>query len=513
YEVANVSQIPYYPFVFVVVFGCIATALVCLSNLLRAVKDNFIFQERPIASVLLAFIASTSILAFPFLLKQSEVEMGSITVSLVFIALMILLLILGFPVAFSMALVGVMGIWYLTEFQLSIDIVKMVTYDAVAHYYYCVIPFFILMGFLSLEAGIGTRLYNVGAKWFGQLPGGLAIGTIIGCGGFAAICGDSMATAATMGSVSVPEMNKFNYKASLSNGSVAAGGTLGILIPPSVGFIAYGIVTEQAVGKLFMAGIIPGIILMVCFALMIYSRALLDPELGPRAPKSTLLEKITSIKDIWQVMILFGGVIGGIFSGVITPTEAGAVGAVGALVIAMFSGVFSKEGFYRALLISTKMSGMIFAILIGVGLLGYFVTLTDLPMQLAENLKSIDVSKYVLLTLILMLYLFLGMLMNIIPMIMLTLPILFPTVMALGFDPIWFGVIMVIIMEMGQITPPVGINVFVIHGISGNVPMVEIYKGIVPFVLVQIAVIVLLTLFPEIVMLLPNSMDVLAPIN
>jgi len=198
---------------------------------------------------------------------------------------------------------------------------------------------------------------------------------------------------------------------------------------------------------------------------------------------------------------------------VITPTEAGAVGAVGALVIAMFSGVFSKEGFYRALLISTKMSGMIFAILIGVGLLGYFVTLTDLPMQLAENLKSIDVSKYVLLTLILMLYLFLGMLMNIIPMIMLTLPILFPTVMALGFDPIWFGVIMVIIMEMGQITPPVGINVFVIHGISGNVPMVEIYKGIVPFVLVQIAVIVLLTLFPEIVMLLPNSMDVLAPIN
>ncbi|MYE36544.1 MAG: TRAP transporter large permease, partial [Rhodobacteraceae bacterium] len=335
------------------------------------------------------------------------------------------------------------------------------------------------------------------------------------CGGFAAICGESVAAAATMGSVSLPEMKKYNYDDSLATGSVAAGGTLGILIPPSIGFVVYGIITEQSIGKMFMAGIIPGIILTTGFCLAVYVQCILNPKLGPKSKRFTLQQIARSIFDIWPVAALFAAVIGGIYSGILTPTEAGGVGASGALLIALFSKGFNRQKLFNALLEATTTSAMIFTILIGVGLLGYFVTLTDIPREFANFLGSLDVSRYVIFILILLLYLVLGMVMNIIPMMMLTLPILFPTVVGLGFDPIWFGVIMVIMMEMGQITPPIGINVFVIHGVAKkyDVRMATIYRGIIPFVIVEVLVIILLTIFPEITLWLPNSMDVLAPLE
>jgi len=286
-----------------------------------------------------------------------------------------------------------------------------------------------------------------------------------------------------VGSVSVPEMKKYNYDDSLATGSVAAGGTLGILIPPSIGFVVYGIITEQSIGKMFMAGIIPGIILTLGFAIAIYIQCLINPSLGPKAPKSTWREIVMSVIRVWPVAVLFAVVIGGIYSGIITPTEAGGIGAVGALIVAMFAPGFNRRKLFAALLEATTTSAMIFAILIGVGVLGYFVTLTDIPRDFADFLKGLDVSRYVIFVMILGLYLILGMVMNIIPMMMLTLPILFPTVLALGFDPIWFGVIMVIMMEMGQITPPIGINVFVIHGVAKkyDVRMATIFKGIVQY--------------------------------
>jgi tripartite ATP-independent transporter DctM subunit len=404
---------------------------------------------------------------------------------------------------------------YLIGNEVAFNVTKMNTYDAVANYFFVVIPFFLLMGFLILHAGIGAKLYNAGIKVFGRLPGGLAIGTVAGCGGFAAICGESVAAAATMGSVSVPEMKKYNYDDSLATGAVAAGGTLGILIPPSIGFVVYGIITEQSIGKMFMAGIIPGIILTLGFALAVYVQCKINPALGPKAPKATRTEILKSVFDVWPVAVLFAVVIGGIYSGILTPTEAGGIGAVGALIIAMFAPGFNLKKLFDALLEATQTSAMVFAILIGVGLLGYFVTLTDIPRNFADFLKGLEVSRYVIFVLILGLYLILGMVMNIIPMMMLTLPILFPTVVALGFDPIWFGVIMVIMMEMGQITPPIGINVFVIHGVAKkyDVKMATIFKGIIPFIIVEIIVIFLLTLFPGIVLFLPNSMDVLAPLE
>ena len=266
---------------------------------------------------------------------------------------------------------------------------------------------------------------------------------------------------------------------------------------------------------MFMAGIIPGIILTLGFALAIYIQCKMNPALGPKAPKSSPREILWSVINVWPVAVLFAVVIGGIYSGILTPTEAGGIGAVGALIVAMFAPGFSRHKLFAALLEATQTSAMIFAILIGVGLLGYFVTLTDIPVNFANFLKGLDVSRYVIFVLILVLYLILGMVMNIIPMMMLTLPVLFPTVLALGFDPIWFGVIMVIMMEMGQITPPIGINVFVIHGVAKkyNVRMATIFKGIIPFIIVEIIVIFLLTLFPEIVLYLPNSMDILAPLE
>ncbi len=510
---AGVTLIPLYPFYGIAAFGCGLITLVLLEDLMRGLGRIFKHQNRPWLWLGIILIVSISVLAFPALMKMGGVKLGSMTAGLLFLGLMLVMMLLGFPIAFSMGLLGILGLWYLTGFKISMGALGIAVYDSVSEYYLCVVPFFILMGLLCLKAGISRSLYRASHAWFGQMPGGLAVGTVLGCGGFAAICGDSMATAATMSSVSLPEMKKYQYDDSLATGSVAAGGTLGILIPPSIGFIAYGIITEQSVGQLFMAGMIPGILLMILFAVTIYIRCRKNPRLGPAAAASTMAQKIASLKDVWQVFLLFCVVIGGIYSGLVTPTEAGGVGAVGALLIAFLSKEFSFKGLLEALIGGIEMSTMILTILIGVTILGNFVTLTQIPMELAGFLERLDVSRYVLFVLILVLYLFLGMVMNIIPMIMLTLPILFPTIMALGFDPIWFGVIMVIMMEMGQITPPVGINVFVIHGVSEGVSMATIFKGVLPFLLVQILVIVILTFFPDIALYLPNAMDVLAPIG
>ena len=517
-EISDIIRMPFWMLYAVVAMGTLLLALTLtgllfthLSGLYQSTKNKASLWMMVLSIAVVAAIGATSGL----ILKAIAPDLSSPAIGMIYTVFLMIILLLGFPVGFSMAFAGLTGLFYLIGSDVAFNVTKINTYDSVAVYFFCVIPFFLLMGFLILHAGIGAKLYNAGIKVFGRLPGGLAVGTVAGCGGFAAICGDSVASAATMGSVSIPEMKKYQYDDSLATGSVAAGGTLGILIPPSIGFVVYGIITEQSIGKMFMAGIIPGIILTLGFAFAAYIQCVINPKLGPKSEKFTARQVAKSIVDIWPVGALFAAVIGGIYSGILTPTEAGGVGASGALLIALFSKGFNHKKLFAALLEATTTSAMIFTILIGVGLLGYFITLTDLPLSFANFLNTLDVSRYVIYVLILLLYLVLGMVMNIIPMMMLTLPILFPTVVGLGFDPIWFGVIMVIMMEMGQITPPVGINVFVIHGVAKkyNVSMATIYRGIIPFVIVEIVVIFVLTLFPEIVLWLPNSMDVLAPLE
>jgi tripartite ATP-independent transporter DctM subunit len=512
-ERASISMIPYTPIYIIAVIGYALVALVLFGQMLGYLAEMFKANKRPWLQASLMAVIAIALAILPLWLKFFNPDLPRSTVGIIFVSLLISVMLIGFPIGFSMAMMGLLGLWYISGIEVAFSVLRLNLHDAFAHYYICVIPFFGLMGYLCYESGIGARLFNAASKLVGRIPGGLAIATIFGCGGFASICGDSMATAATMGSVALPEMKRYRYDESLATASVAAGGTLGILIPPSIGFIAYALVTEQSIAKLFMAGILPGIILCLAFALMVYLRCKWNPALGPPGPSTSLKEKLSSAKDVWPIVFLIFLVIGGIYSGIMPPTEAAALGTIGALVVAVISGGLSRKKLIRAMHTTTEMTAMILVILVGVGVLGNFFTLTDIPSDLAGYLKNLNVSRYLLLAIILFLYVILGMLMNIIPMVMVTLPVLFPTIMALGFDPIWFGVIMVIMMEMGQITPPVGMNVFVIHGIAGGVPMGTIFKGVLPFVLVMVAVIVLLTIFPDIALLLPNAMDTLAEIK
>ena len=506
HEISDVLVWPYWPFFLITAIGCALLSFVFLAELLNSLAKVFLNTNRPYFWVIFILIITAGVVVSPLLFRSLSAGFKPATVGAVGIGFMLLLMFLGCPVAYSMGLTGVLGMWYLVGTDTVMGVIKMGVYDSIATFLFCTVPFFVLMGILCAKAGIGQKLYEAGHKWFGQLPGGLAVGTVVACGFFAAVTGDTVSGAATMGSVSLPEMKRYKYQDSLATGSVAAGGTLGVLIPPSLGFILYALVTQESVGKLFIAGILPGILLVIMFSISIIIRCKLDPALGPKGPKASFGEKIASIGHIWPVLFLFALVMGGIYTGLFTSIEAGGVGAVGALLLALKSKGFGRRQFFDALLTTVQLTAMVTAIMVGVSLLGYFVILTGIPTLLANFVSELNASRYVILTVIVIFYLILGMLMNIMPMILLTLPILFPTIKALGFDPIWFGVIMVILVELGCITPPVGMNVFVVAGIAKDVPMRTIFRGIFPFVIVELLLVVLLVIFPEIALLLPNAM-------
>ena len=504
-EIGVATGLPLFIFVLIVALGSGIVTIVLFIDFLRSQAQLIKTAERPWVGLLLTYVPAVAVMILPFLLKVFSIEMDPLTAGLLGMGFTICIMLLGMQIMFALGL--------MSGNDTAVQIVRMCVFDSVADYFFCVIPFFVMMGFLCFRSGISVSLYEAGRKIFGQLPGGLAIGTVFGCAGFASICGDSMATAGTMGSVSYPEMKKYRYKDSLATSCVAAGGTLGILIPPSMGFIIYGLIAEVSIGKLFMAGIIPGILLALFFSVIIVIRCLINPSLGPPGPRVSLKEKAFALKDVWPILVLFIIVIGGIYMGVFTPTEGGGIGTIVALLIGLAKRSLSFKDFIRACIESMALTSVIFGILIGVTILGYFITISEIPMRMAGIIVALPLSRWAIFAVILLLYVFLGMVMNIIPMILITLPILFPTIKGLGFDPIWFGVVMVIMMEMGQITPPVGVNVFVIASVAKGVPMSSIFKGVAPFILAMILVIVLLALFPDLALFLPNSMDTLAPIG
>jgi tripartite ATP-independent transporter DctM subunit len=512
-EIGVATGLPLFVFVLIVALGSGIVTVVLFIDFLRSQAELIRKAERPWVGLFLIYVSAVVVMFLPFLLKMFSIKMDPLTAGLLGMGFTIVLMLLGLQIMFALGLMGFLGLWYVSGNDTALQIVRMSVFDSVADYFFCVIPFFVMMGFLCFRSGISVSLYEAGRKIFGQLPGGLAIGTVFGCAGFASICGDSMATAGTMGSVSYPEMKKYGYKDSLATSCVAAGGTLGILIPPSMGFIVYGLIAEVSIGKLFVAGIIPGILLTIFFSILIIIRCLIDPSLGPPGPKVALKEKLLALKDVWPILVLFLVVIGGIYTGVFTPTEGGGIGTLVALLIGLAKRSLSFKGLVRACVESMALTSVIFGILIGVTILGYFITISEIPMRLAGIIIGLPLSRWAIFVVILLLYVFLGMVMNIIPMILITLPILFPTIKGLGFDPIWFGVVMVIMMEMGQITPPVGVNVFVIASVAKGVPMSSIFKGVAPFTLAMIFVILLLALFPDLALFLPNSMNVLAPLG
>ena len=432
--------------------------------------------------------------------------MSPVTIGLIGLFLLLLFMAFRMPIGIAMGLVGLLGLIYLRGWQQGLDMMSMVPYRTAAAYTLSTIPLFVLMGNFAFYSGVSQDLYTATRKWLGYLPGGLAMATMAGCAGFAAISGSSVANAVTMGTVCLPEMRRYGYHPRLATGCVAAGGTLGILIPPSIGFIFYAMLTTESISKLFIAGILPGILLTILFMLTIFISTRADPTLGPRGPSTSFMEKLTAIKDTWPVLIMFLIVIGGMYLGVFTPTEAAGVGAFVAFVFMLAKKGLSRQNLANSLLDTGKMAAMCFLIVTGANIFSYFIAFTRVPVVLANLVVGLHVPSLLIFALILVIYLFLGCVMDTIAMIILTVPIFYPVAMALGFDPIWFGVIIVLTMEMGLITPPVGINVFVISGVAKGVPLETIFRGIVPYLIAMIVCVAILTAFPQIATFLPSTM-------
>ncbi len=433
--------------------------------------------------------------------------MSLTTTGIIGIIILVLLLYSKMPVGFAMGFLGLMGFSYVVTFEAGLNLLARDIWDVFSSYNLTVIPLFVFMGQIAFHAGISRRLYDSAYVLFGHRRGGLAMTTVGACAGFSAICGSTNATAATMATVTLPEMKRYGYDMSLATGTVAAAGSLGILIPPSVIFIVYGILTEQSIGKLFAAGILPGILLCFLFLMTIYLRVLKNPSLAPPGPKTSFKEKFRSFAGVIETLILFALVMGGIFFGIFTPTEAAAIGAFLTILIAVFRKQLTWNAFVKSLADTTKISCMIMVIVTGAVIFGHFMAITRVPYELAEWVSSLPLPPHAVMGVIILVYLFGGCFMDALAMIMLTIPIFFPVVQTLGFDPIWFGVVIVLITEMGVITPPVGVNVYVVFGVAKDVPLENIFKGVFPMLLALLLCNLILLMFPQIALFLPNLMN------
>ena len=421
--------------------------------------------------------------------------------------ILFVLMMLRIPVGIAMGIVGIGGFGILAAVNPALNLLAQSPIRVATDYDLAVIPMFILMGCFATAAGMSRELFRAGEAWLGHRRGGLAMATVAACAGFAAINGSSVATAATMTSVALPEMRRNGYHPGFSTGVIAAGGTLGIMIPPSVIFALYGILTEQDIGKLFISGILPGLLAVVLYMIVIQIIGQLKPGLLPRGPKASWAEKLASLRDIWATVLLFAGIVGGMYGGVFTATEAAGCGACGALIIGILRGRLGWEEIKSSLVEAVRTAGSIFTIVVGAFLFGYFLVITQTPQKVSDFLTGLPVGPYGILVLILIMYLILGALMDELAIILVTVPIIYPVMMQLGFDPIWFGVIIVMVTTLGMVMPPVGINVFVINSIARDIPLWEIYKGVMPFILVDLIRLALLVLFPAIALYLPGHMD------
>jgi C4-dicarboxylate transporter DctM subunit len=431
--------------------------------------------------------------------------MSPAEVGLIGFALMLILILLGVHVSFALIMLGLAGLAILIGVEPALSSIAILSFERATEYEFAVVPLFLLMSTFVSSSDIGTEAYEMARTWVGQLRGGLAMATTVACGLFAACCGSSLASAVAMGKIAYPEMKRHNYDAKLNVGSIAAGGTLGILIPPSMGFILIGILTQLSVGKLFIAGVIPGILEVIFYMATIFILCRFNPKLGPPSPKTSLGQKFGSLKLTWPIVLLFLLVIGGIYGGVFTPTEAGGIGAFGALVISLVRRQINGYGFFECLLDTAKMSAMMIALIIGAFIFNQFLAVTRIPFVTSEYIVGLEINKYAILVIILVLYVILGMIFDIYAILVITLPILFPTMVALGFNPIWYSVIMVRIIEIGLVTPPFGINLFGLSGVV-DAPIGTLYRGVIPFVIADVFHVALLIAVPSLSTFLPEMM-------
>ena len=417
------------------------------------------------------------------------------------------LMLLRVPVGIAMGLVGVLGFGYMIgDIGPALKLLSQSPIRTATDAEFAVIPLFLLMGAFASASGMSRELFRASNTFLGHLRGGLGIATIVACGGFAAICGSSVATAATFSKVAYPEMRQHGYPQSFATGVIAAGGSLGIMIPPSTVFAVYGLITEQDIGKLFIAGIIPGLLAVGMYIATINIIAFLRPGFLPSAPRHSWADRIAAVRDVWAVVLLFVFIIGGLYGGLFTATEAAGMGAAGAFIISVLRQKLSRADFWRCLIESLRTTAAVFTILIGALIFGYFLTITQTPQKVTAFLTGLGLGPYGVLVLIMLMYLVLGCIMDAMAMIILTIPIVFPVIRTLGFDPIWFGVIIVMTVELGLIHPPVGMNVFVIKSVIKDVKLSTVFYGVMPFVLTDILRLAVLIALPILATWLPSHM-------
>ena len=430
--------------------------------------------------------------------------MDPVDLGLLALLFLLVALLSGMRIAFATAFCGFVGLWILRGYTPAATLASMIPHGHLAVYPLLVLPLFILMGYFAYYAGITRELYWTARQWLGHLPGGLAIATIFGSAGFAAACGASTASAAVMGRIALPELKKFGYDDKVSAGCVAAGGTMATMIPPSVLLVIYGFIAEESIGALLLAGFLPGLLEAFSYSLLLFLRFKVNPSLGPPMERVPWADRVKSLKGVWGIVTLVVLVMGAIYAGIATPTEAAAVGAGGALLLALPR--LSKGKFKSAMLETAQATSMIFAIVAGVLIFVHFLGFTGMPAQLAESIVQIDAKPIVILVAVLALYLVLGMFLDGIGMLLLTVPIILPAIKALGVDPIVFGVLVVRMVEIGLITPPVGLNVYVLKGVAPHISMSNMFRGCGWFVFVDLINVAILITFPQIILFIPQTM-------
>ena len=429
--------------------------------------------------------------------------MSEVTIGIVGLAAILLLFLTGIELGFAMAIIGFLGFGYIVSFSAASNLLAKDIFDVFSSYGFTVIPLFVLMGQVALNAGIARRLFNASYKFVGHIPGGLAMATVAGATAFKAICGSSPATAATFAVVAVPEMDRYGYSKKLSTGIVAVVGTLGILIPPSVTLIVFGIITEQSIGRLFLAGLVPGLMIAFFFICIIYVWCRIDPVLGPKGEKSTWKERLIALPELVWVVAIFLFMVGGLMQGLFTPTEAGSVGTFFVLILSFVKRDIKLKGYITSVAESLRTACMVLMLIAGSAVLGHFLAVTRIPMIAADWVAALTLNRYIIVIIISIIYLIGGSFIDDLAFMILATPIFYPAIIKLGFDPIWFGMIIAITVMVGVVVPPVAINVFVVNKIT-KVPFGVIYGGVYPFLISLVLCAALLFIFPQLALWLPN---------
>ncbi|MGB3222849.1 MAG: TRAP transporter large permease subunit [Desulforhopalus sp.] len=499
-EQANTGllRIPFAPFAYATGVFLIFFAMALLVDFLESIYEIILYDIRPLRYLVPAVVLVAGLFYVSLNPSVMPINMSSGITGIVCLLAMFALIFFGVHIGAAMAFVTLFGFSYLVSPEAGITLLSMTSQSIASDYIWSVFPLFAFLGILASNIGFGRDVYQTAYKWLGHLPGGLAIATVAGCGGFAAIVGDSTTGVVTMSAISYPEMKARNYDVRLSTGCICAGGALGILIPPSLGLLVYGIITEQSIGDLFLAALLPGLLETLALILYIYFICKRNPQLGPSGNYSTIREKFSSLKKSWHVMVLFLLVLGGIYSGVFSAYEAAAIGSVSVLLMGATTKRLSFKIFFYSVIEAAKMTSLILFIFVYANALGQLLAVSQVPVALANFITGLAINKYGTLCAIYILYLLLGCVMNVIPAMILTLPIIFPTIINLGFDPIWFGINVTILLEIGVLTPPIGINVFAMAGIIKEVPINTIFRGVFPFWIVMFLVLAVLTVFPQI---------------